>query len=62
MASTAHPVVTAKMQLGVPLWMAPAHVSQGGMGWTALSTAPVEPGVWAATIPACVAMEGHVMP
>lgn len=62
MASTAHPAVTAKTQRNVPLWMAPAHVSQDGMEWTALSTAPVEPGVWAVTTPACVAMEGHVMP
>lgn len=62
MALTAHQAVTAKTQLSVPLWTAPAHVSQGGMGWTALLTAPVEPGAWAVTTPACATMEGHVMP
>lgn len=35
-------------------------VNQGGMGWTAPSTAPVVPGVWAVTSPVCVGMEEHV--
>lgn len=34
--------------------------NQGGLGWTAPSTAPVEHGVQAATSPVCVAMEEHV--
>lgn len=62
MASTALPNATAKTQLSVRRWTAPAHVNQGGMGWTALSTAPVEPGVWDVITPACVAMEELAMP
>lgn len=34
--------------------------NQGGLGWTAPSTAPVEPGVQAVTSSVCVAMEEHV--
>lgn len=62
MVSTALPNATAKMLLSVPLWTAPAHVNQVGMGWTALLTAPVEPGVWDVIIPACVAMEELATP
>ena len=31
------------------------------MGWTALSTVPVVPGVWVVTSPVCVGMEERVM-
>lgn len=36
-------------------------VKQGGMGWTARLTAPVERGVWAVTCHVCVVMEAHAM-
>lgn len=42
--------------------MGPAPVRQAGMGWTAPSTVPVVPGVWAVTSPVSVLMgEGAVL-
>lgn len=60
MESTAHPAASARTELSVHLWMDPAPVDLAGMGWTAPSTVPVVPGVWAVTSPACVGMEEHV--
>lgn len=53
--------MTVRTELSVHLWTDPAPVNQAGMEWTAPSTVPVVPGVWAVTSPACVETEEHVM-
>lgn len=61
-ASTAPRDVAARMERSVPLWTVPARVNQGGTGWTAPLTAPVEPGAWAVITPASVTTEEPATP